>query len=203
MHVLLVHGLGRTPMSLAGLARFLRKAGHTTESFGYIGAFQSFKRIQERLRRRLKGIADKGQPYGVLGHSLGGLLLRAALPGLKRQPEHFVMLGTPNRPPRLARRFGTFLPFRLATGDPGQRLSDPQFFADLPLPTMPYTIIAGTAGFRGRLGPFGTDVNDGLVAVAETLVTDTDQPVLLPVGHTFMMGNSEVRAAVLRAFSRA
>ena len=111
------------------------------------------------------------------------------------------MLGTPNRPPRLARRFGSFWPFQLAAGDPGRRLGDAQFFAALPLPTVPYTIIAGTAGYRGRVGPFGTEQNDGLVAVTETLVADADQPFLLPVAHTFMMNNSDVRAAVRRAFA--
>ncbi len=111
------------------------------------------------------------------------------------------MLGTPNRTPRLARRFRTWWPFRIATGDPGQRLGDPGFFAELPPPHVPYTIIAGTGGHRGGGGPFGTDENDWIVGVGETLVSDADEPILVPVVHTFMMGNRAVRAAVLRALA--
>lgn len=202
MHVILVHGLGRTTLSLAGLARCLRRAGHTTEVFGYIAALESFARIRARLRARLERIAITGQAYGVLGHSLGGVLLRASLPGLKPQPEHMVMLATPNRPPRLAQRFRGFWPFRFVTGEPGQRLGDPEFYAALPLPTVPYTIIAGTAGYRGRLSPFGPEQNDWVVSVTETLVSDADQPLFVRAGHTFIMGNRAVRAAVLRAFAQ-
>jgi hypothetical protein len=128
------------------------------------------------------------------------VLLRAALPGVQPPPQHLVMLATPNRPPRLAHRLRGVLPFRLATGDPGRRLGDPGFFADLPPPPVPYTIIAGTAGSRGRLSPFGAEPNDWIVAVGETLVSDADRPVLVPVGHTFMMADRAVRAAVRRAF---
>jgi hypothetical protein len=33
MHVLLVHGLGRSPLSMYGLARFLRRQGHSCQLF--------------------------------------------------------------------------------------------------------------------------------------------------------------------------
>jgi hypothetical protein len=123
-------------------------------------------------------------------------LLRAVIPVLKVAPRHFVMLATPNRPPRLARRVQRFWPFRLLAGQPGQLLSDPQFYQQLAEPTVPYTIIAGTAGLRGKLSPFGGEPNDWLVAVSETLVRDSDQPLLFPVEHTFMMWSRAVRRAV-------
>jgi hypothetical protein len=182
-----------------GLARYLDRRGHRTELFGYAATLRSFAAITERLHRRLERIDDTGEPWGVIGHSLGGLLLRAALPGLR--PRHFVMLGVPNRCPRLARRMRRFWPYRLINGDPGQRLADEQFFAELPVPLSPYTIIAGTAGPVGRWSPFGPDRNDGLVAVDETRIRDDDRPVLLPVGHTFMMTRRSVRAAVTDALA--
>ena len=194
-----MHGLGRTPLSTLGLARHLRRAGHTTETFGYAGAFESFDRIGSRLAVRLDAIVASGQPYAVIGHSLGGLLLRHALAGVSRQPSHFVMLATPNQLPRLARRVRRFWPWRLATGQPGQILCDEAFFARLPRPAAPYTIVAGTAGSRGRWSPFGGEPNDWLVSVSETVVGPGDQPVLLPVGHTFMMANARVRDVVAGA----
>ena len=104
--VLLVHGMGRTPLSMWRLARTLRRAGLATEGFGYVAAWQPVSAIVDRLRARLEAMADGD--YVVIGHSLGGLLLRAAVATLPRgvpRPQRIIMLATPNHSPRLARRF--------------------------------------------------------------------------------------------------
>ena len=204
MRVLLVHGLGRTPASLFGLASALRRAGHHTRFFGYSPTFESLPRIVARLTRRLQSLAPPGQPVGLVGHSLGGLLLRLALPdapGLR--VHHLVMLGTPHRPPRLARLAWRWLPFRLFTGDCGRLLASPERFAHLPGLDVPYTTVAGTAGPRSQRGPFAGEPNDGIVAVSETLVNPDDSPVLVPAWHTLMMNHPAVRSCVIAAMGRA
>jgi hypothetical protein len=125
--------------------------------------------------------------------------LRAAMVDLDPAPSHFIMLATPNRPPLLARRLHRFWPYRMLTGEAGQLLSQPEFFARLPVPPVPYTIIAGDAGYRGRRGPFRGEPNDWLVAVEETKISPADRLTILPVGHTFMMNNPQVLAAIERA----
>ena len=192
--------MGRTPASTWGLARHLRRVGHTTASFGYVAALESLAHIRKRLRDRLE-VAAAGGPYAVIGHSLGGLLLRHALDGMTVLPRHLIMLATPNQPSRIARRVRRWWPFRLATGEAGQLLSDPTFFADLPVPAVPYTIVAGTAGPRGPLSPFGNELNDWLVAVSETHIRPDDRPVLVPVEHPFMMLNTQVRTAITAALA--
>jgi hypothetical protein len=138
------------------------------------------------------------EPYVAIGHSLGGLALRVALTGLEPAPAHLVMLGTPNQSPRLARRLSRNWLYRLLCGESGQLLARDDFFAQLPQPTMPYTIIAGAAGSRGRFSPFGHDINDWLVAVEETKLRASDHPMILPVGHTFMMNDREVQETIQR-----
>src|SRR5581483_8067521 len=126
MLTLLVHGLGRTPVSLFGLAPALRRAGHRTRFFAYSPTFEPLPRIVRRLADRLREMARPGRPVGLVGHSLGGLLLRLALPEVSGlRVHHLVMLGTPNRPPRLARWAWRRLPFRLLTGDCGRFLACP------------------------------------------------------------------------------
>lgn len=203
MRVLLVHGMGRTPLSLARLARFLRREGHQVEQVGYVAALEPFERIRQRVRRRLELLAHVGERYAVLGHSLGGLALRAALGGLNPAPAHFIMLATPNRPPLLARRLNRFWPYRIICGESGQLLAREDFFAGLPHPAVPYTIIAGTGGARGRRSPFGQAANDWVVAVEETLLLPGDRPTILPVGHTFMMNNREVHATIRRTLEQS
>jgi hypothetical protein len=202
MRLLLVHGMGRTPLSLASLARFLRRDGHEVERVGYVAALEPFERIRRRVRYRLIRLARRGEPYAVVGHSLGGLALRAALGGLDPAPVHFIMLATPNQPPRLARRLQRFWPYRLACGESGQLLAREEFFAQLPRPSVPYTIIAGTAGPRGHRSPFGGEANDWIVAVEETKVAPDDCPTILPVGHTFMMNDRQVHAVIRRALEQ-
>jgi pimeloyl-ACP methyl ester carboxylesterase len=147
MRVILIHGLGRTPLSLLGLASDLRRTGHHTELVAYSGAFQSYWGIVARVRRQLEAAASGGEPYAIVGHSLGGLIARAALdqwPPTQPLPRHLVMLGTPSRVPRLARRFRRWWLYRLVNGQCGQLLAEPTFFAGLPQPVVPTTVIAGT-----------------------------------------------------------
>ncbi|HUF35995.1 MAG TPA: hypothetical protein VMN37_08595 [Gemmatimonadales bacterium] len=200
--MLLVHGMGRTPLSLGRLARCLRREGHRVKRLGYVAAVESFERIRGRVRGRLVALAREGEPYAVVGHSLGGLALRAALPGVQPGPAHFVMLATPSRPPRLARRLRELWPYRLLCGECGQLLASRDFFHRLPPPPGPYTIIAGSGGPRGRRSPFGEDANDWIVAVEETKLAPGDRPTILPVGHTFMMNDRRVQSVICRVLGQ-
>lgn len=206
MHVLLIHGLGRTPLSLAGLARDLRRAGHRLELIGYVGALQAYDDIVARVRGRLVAAARAGDHYAAIGHSLGGLILRGALadwPAELPPPRCLVMLGTPNAPPRLARRFGGWRLYRWVNGECGQLLASPEFFARLPVPAVPLTIIAGTRSWPRALSPFGAEPNDGVVAVAETRLGAATPVEELPASHTFMMNNRRVRALVRDVLTRS
>ena len=201
MKVLLVHGLWRTPFSFLLLNRQLRRWGDEPELFGYAAVAQRYDSILRRLVQRLEALAGQG-PYAVIGHSLGGVFLRSALPLVAGPlPSHFIMLGVPNRPPRIAGMLGMRWLYRRLMGDSGANLASPTFYSELPVPAVPYTIVAGTAGPRGRWSPFGNELNDGLVAVRETLVQDDDRVVLLPVSHTFIMNNVQVQAAIRQALS--
>lgn len=197
MRVLLVHGLGRTPLSLAPLSRTLRRAGHEPISFGYAAFAQPYDRIRARLVDRLRELAD-GDPVGLIGHSLGGLLLRHALADVADlKVHHLVMLGTPNHSPRRARLAMQWLPWRLFARSCGRVLATPDAFQHIPAPRVPYTVIAGTGGPRVLARPFGSEPHDGFVAVNETRISENDDLRLLPVGHTFMMNDRRLHEMVV------
>ena len=200
MKILLIHGLSRTPLSLMGLDRHLQHSGWSTEQFGYLACTETFDSIVQRLRGRLQILANQGS-YGIVAHSLGGLLTRVALGlGSIAPPEHFVMLGTPNQPPRLALHAWRLPPFRWWTGQCGFNLTDRAFFNSLAPIESTYTIIAGISGPRGVWSPFGDELNDGIVALSETRLSAQDPIVQLPVMHSFMMNDSQVQKTVLQAF---
>ena len=208
MRVLLVHGLSRTPLSLLGLRRDLRRGGHRPSLVGYSGTFERFDAIVARLRRRMVEAAEPGEPVAVVCHSLGGVLVRAALAGWPAGtplPARVVMLGPPNRPPQLAARFARRPLFRLVNGECGQLLARREFYASLPeLPdAVEVTIVAGTKGWPRAVALIAREPNDGVVAVSETRLERPARVVELPVSHTFMMHDRRVRAAVLAALARS
>lgn len=201
--VLLVHGLWRTPICMLGLGRRLAAEGHVTRQFAYLTVAESWDRIVSRLVLQMTQMAARG-PYAVVGYSLGGVLLRAALARVDGpQPVHFVMIGTPNRPPLLARRLAGFAPFHWAVGEGGSKLAQEAFYRHLPVPHCPYSLIAGTRGPVGRLSPFLYEANDGIVAVRETRITDDDRVREVPVTHAFLPNAAVVQSLVVETLADA
>ena len=198
MTVVLVHGLGRSRLSLFLLAYRLVKSGHAPKLFPYSSLTETHDRILTRLVTLLRSLAELGTEVGLVGHSFGGLLLREALAAVPTlRVKHFVMLGTPNRQPRLAVRVYSRSPFRIFRGSCGQCLADSEWFRSLPAPAVAYTSTAGTKGWRGRFSPFDGEANDGIVSVSETMIADNHQPMLVPALHTFIMNKACVHRFIL------
>lgn len=196
--VLLVHGMGRTPLSMRRLERALRAAGAKPVQFAYATAWQPVALIVQRLAARLELLSR--DEYIVVGHSLGGLLLRTAIASLApevRRPRRLIMLGTPNHSPRMARRFARAWWYRLMNGDAGRLLADEQRMARVPAVTVPCTVVAGTRGIPRRWSPFGDEPNDGLVAVIETQLDGMDEWITVPARHPFIMNDPQVRDLIL------
>jgi hypothetical protein len=197
MAVLLVHGMGRTPRSMARLARMLQQEGHWVENFGYHAARESFDAIARRLTIELTQLAASS--YAVVGHSLGGLLLRQAIAGLPadaRRPLRLIMLGTPNHSPRLARRFERAWWYQRLNGDAGELLASPGRMEAIPPCTIPTTLIIGTRGLYGRWTPFGNEPNDGLVAKSEAQLDGIDECITVKAMHPAIMNHPRVREVV-------
>jgi hypothetical protein len=76
--ILLIHGLSRTPLSLIHLKWGLDRRCCRADLFGYAAMLESYDAIARRLHDRLQVMAKRGS-YGIVTHSLGGVLLRSAL----------------------------------------------------------------------------------------------------------------------------
>ena len=204
MIVLFVHGMGRTPLSGWRLLHRLRRAGLKTTTFGYSVAFQNFDAIVARLRTRIALLAATDD-YIVIGHSLGGVLLRAALNSLPPDtmlPRHVYLLGSPIQASRIATRLQNNKLFRIFTGDCGQLLGSKDRMNAIGPPAVPVTGIVGTSGISNRFGIFGDEVNDGLVSVSEVSAPWLTHCVQVPVFHTLLPSSARVANIILQDMAR-
>jgi hypothetical protein len=200
MKVLFIHGMGRTPLSGWGLLRKLRLSGMATGSFGYATAVQNFSQISSRLSSRIVRLSGDGE-YILIGHSLGGVLLRSALAALPVGaclPSRVFLLGSPTKPARLAQSLRGNLVYRLATGDCGQMLASDSRMQAVPPVAVPTTSICGNRGIALTSRVFGAEPNDGLVAVSETSAKWITEVFLVPVLHTLLPSSARVAEIILK-----
>lgn len=211
MRVFLIHGMGRTPASMAWLALRLRWAGHQTRLFGYSVTLESLDQIAERFLAHVcqtleQDRAEAGEsetdpiPYAVVGHSLGNIITRMNLGQLPAGLQRFVMLAPPNNSPALARELQDNPVYQALTSDTGQRLCDEDFFESLEIPAMPTLILAGTKGPSGVWHPLGYRANDAVVAVDETRLGNIEV-IEVPGVHSFLMNRGDVFEHVQRFLS--
>ncbi len=215
MRVFLIHGMGRTPVSMWLLARRLKTAGYRPSLFGYTVTLADLKaikgRLVERVRKALEDdaaaadVAASGQSagsprYAIIGHSLGNLVARLASPELPAGFCRFAMLAPPNRPPVMAHTLKDNPLFQAFTRDAGRRLADNDFFTSLPVPKVRSLIIAGNGGPRASWLPFAGRPNDAILRVEETRLEGVPM-IEVPGVHTFLMNRADVFAAICEFFS--
>lgn len=196
VRAILIHGMGRTPLSMLRLASRLRAAEMHTSLFGYSVTFERFEGCRRRLERFIEARCGS-DPFVIVAHSLGSVLARAALAGKPRQPLAYFFLAPPTRACRAARFFAPRLPYRLLTGEMGQLLANAQFMDGLPVPAVPTRVYAGTRGLPGRWSPFGEQTNDGILTLDETALPRTEV-VTVAATHTFIMNSRQVAADIIR-----
>jgi pimeloyl-ACP methyl ester carboxylesterase len=200
LQALFVHGMGRSPLSGWPLLRRLKGAGLETQTFGYAVTIHGFSAIAERLSARIEQLARQGD-YILIGHSLGGVLIRAALAGLHAdvpRPRHLFLLGSPVQPSRLARRLRFNPIFRALTRDCGQLLGSGRRMRGIKVPNVPVTAVTGTRAAPRVLGLFGNEPNDGIVSASETFADWIEDRVEIPVVHTLLPSSLEAADAILR-----
>jgi hypothetical protein len=181
--VVLLHGMGRSWISMALLGHRLKRRGYETHLFGYRPRRPTLDELSGALRSFVS-VRVRAPVYHFIGHSLGNVIVRHGFregfrPGLGR----IVMLSPPNRPARLAGTLRANRLFRFWTGDSGQKLGDAEFYRSLPVPPVEFGVIVGDRGHR-----FGFDEpNDGVVSVEGAKLEGMADFVILHHTHTLIM----------------
>ncbi|WP_418318567.1 alpha/beta fold hydrolase [Piscinibacter sakaiensis] len=193
--VVVIHGLGRSASAMRPLAQRLADAGYAVTLVGYDSFGATTGEAVAEVQAQIDACcAASSTLVHFVGHSLGGLLIRAyladrAIPQLGR----VVMLGTPNQGTPVVDRNRDAWWMRLAgplanslgTGSDG-------FAKTLPAPSYPVGVIAGQVSRDG--GPMGElgEPNDGLVPVASTRLTGMQDFAIVDVRHSAMRDDERV-----------
>jgi len=200
--VVILHGLGHTPFWMRPLELRLQAAGYTTLNLGYAGRSRPFAEIIDELADPVAAFAATllGDVHFV-GHSMGGLVIRALLHA--RTPANLgrvVMLGTPNHGSAIADLVVRLRLTRVVVGKAAPLLSENRtadLEAVLGTPTYPLGIVAGDFWVDGASGWLLARPNDGKVTVASTRLEQMADHITLPVGHTFMPWQPSVVAQTI------
>jgi hypothetical protein len=187
--VVLLHGLGRTRRSLAGLDEALRGAGFTTARLDYPSTRRTIEEHASVVAELLDHLPTPDS-LSFVGHSLGALITRQLF-GYDRpwraSAARVAMLAPPNQGASLAASLDKAGVLRTVLGPSFGQIAD-GVAARLPIPSAPFAIFAGNA-----LGASG----DGLLRVEETRLDGMQEHVVVPAIHTFIMDHPDVIRGVL------
>ena len=181
--VVLVHGMGRTPLSMFLLGRRLERAGYRTASFGYLTTTGGVADLGAALARRVQALAGDAPCVHFVGHSLGNIIVRWLL--AHKRPHRcgrVVMLAPPNQGAAVADRWARWV---------GRMM--PQIHEVRTLPHTP-----------ARSLPLPEDVDVGIIAglrdakvrVHETHLEGARDHAVVPAYHTFIMNRADVHRLV-------
>lgn len=204
--LILLHGLARTRHSLWPVARAARARDYEPTSIGYPSREQPIewlaKYVAERIRARIGDAA-----FDVVTHSMGGIVLRAAVSrGLieHERVHRVVMLAPPSRGSELADLLRGWAPYRRVLGPAGQQLGTGDDSVPLALPPLPFAcgIIAGRRTFvPGAERVFGGPT-DGRVSVARAAADGMHDFLVVDRAHPFLMWSPEVIDAIFSFLDR-
>lgn len=202
--VVVLHGLARTAVSVAGLRRHLERAGFATWAPSYPSRRATIAELADELTLRIRDELDGD--LAAVTHSLGGLLVRHMARGLPWRG--VVMLAPPNRGSRLALAFRDHPLYRWFYGPAGGEIAEPPEPDGWPAPPRPFAVIAGTRGdspanparwLRKARAALPPEVpSDGTVAVEETRLDGMADFATVDATHTWIVNHREARKLVVR-----
>ncbi len=203
--VVLLHGLGRGPLSMWLLAERLEDAGYAVETPAYPSRDAPIATLAQVVDTGLDACRAAGHaPVHFVGHSLGGMLVRARFEDdVPTDVGRLVMLAPPNGGSEIADRARDAWWYRAMTGRAGQELStDPAALPGrLSAPRFDVGVIAGTVSFEPWFSAWLPGPDDGKVAVSRTRLEGMRDFITVPHGHTFIMNGDDVARATI-AFLR-
>ena len=192
--VVLLHGLGRTRAAMWPLAVRIEKAGFDVVRIGYDSLRHSPEQILAEVGQQIDACcANRPEPVHFVGHSLGGLIIRAYLAGHElRTRGRVVLIATPNSGTPLVDSYNDAWWMDLA-GPTAKSLGTglDSFPNSLPKPDYPVGVIAGTREYW-LIKDLIPGQHDGLVPLESTRIDGMVDFITVDSNHAFLRYSQEV-----------
>lgn len=198
--VILVHGLGRSRASLGGLQRGLKAAGYQVAAISYASTRRLVARNADDFSNLIENLQGVDR-VSFITHSLGGLVVRDLLartqaPWRNRiSVNALVMTAPPSRGSRMADILQYIPPVNLILWR-GLFDSRTSVVASLPVPDVPFAIIAAGNGKRGW-NPLLAGDDDLIVSVEETRLDGAAGWIRVDGIHALVMNYPDSVAATI------
>ena len=192
--IVLLHGLGRSTTSMWWLAARLEEAGYHVQRVGYHSLTQTPDEILREVSQQINRCClHHPRRIHFVGHSLGGLMVRAYLQKYRIDNlGRVVLLGTPNKGSEVADYFIDSWMMKFL-GPTAKLLGTDEhsFPRSLRAPYYPVGIIAGEneSNWNDSVIP-GKD--DGLVSVESAKLNGMTDFMVIRTSHSMMRYNREV-----------
>ncbi len=197
-YVVCIHGFMGAPWNMHFLEKNLRREGWDVVNWKYASRDRFIAEHAEQLVQNLIDLAEvkAGQPIHFVTHSMGALVLLAALnhPLCPQEAKigKIVLIAPPLKGTHWGRWIGQFSVARWIAKDfSGRELMTKSNFDDLgnyPDSLEGVLVIAGTLGFN----PFLEGKNDGTVALHETFLSIPHEHVVINRGHKTIVFSKKV-----------
>ena len=198
--VVLVHGLGRTPTSMAVLRSRLVADGFRVVNFGYPSRAEEMEDIVASLGAAVEACC--GQADGTVHfvtHSMGGILVRIYLAGRGAGLDgRVVMLSPPNQGSEVIDAFGDSPLLSAVLGPAGALLGTDSTGIASQLGPIDFSL--GIITGDRSINPIGSWLipgpDDGKVSVARARLDGAADFIVVPATHTFIMNRRDVAEEV-------
>ena len=204
LQALFVHGMGRTSLSGWPLLWRLKRAGMKTGTFSYMVSLDDSESIIKRLVSKILTLSTK-EDYVLIGHSLGGVLIRAAVNSLPlgtKLPSHIFLLGSPLESVRLVKLLIYNPIYRVLTRDCGQLLGSVDRMSKVLPVSVPTTSIVGVRSLPWKCQRFHDELNDGVLAVSEVSANWITDQVQISTLHSFLPFSKHISEIILDRLNR-
>ena len=176
------------------LASRLEEAGFLVNNIGYSSLYNSPIEILENITIQINdSLPENGQPVHFVGHSLGGLLIRAYLDQTKiSNLGNVVLIGTPNKGTAVVDKYQDSCWMKLL-GPTTLALStsEDSFPNSIPAPYYPVGVIAGILTDNDNEDTI-PGIDDGLVALESAKVSNMTDFITVESSHWMLRYNEEV-----------
>lgn len=199
--VIVVHGLGRTPASMAILVSRLKNAGFRVVSFGYPSTSEPMEALVDRLQAEVERCCEtEAQTVHFVTHSMGGVLVRSYL---SQQPEahrgSVVMLSPPNQGSEIVDAFADSPLLQSVLGPAGAQLGTDSTGILRQLDPVRFSL--GIVTGDRSISPLGSWLipgpDDGKVGVDRARVDGATDFMVVSATHTFIMNRRDVAEEVV------